>query len=181
MKIRMDSLWAWLDARLGLAEIIAAAKHKTVPQHAGSFWYYWGGIALFLFMVQVLTGMLLLIYYRPGPDAFDSVRQLTYEINFGWLIRSVHAWAANLMMVAVCVHMFSVFFMKAYRSPREFGWWSGMILLMIAAVFGFSGYLLPMNELSYFATKVGLEIPTGMPLIGPLIGDIVRAGPEVSE
>jgi cytochrome b6 len=84
------------------------------------------------------------------------------------------------MMVAVFVHMFSVFFMKAYRSPREFGWWSGILLLMIATVFGFSGYLLPMNELSYFATKVGLEIPTSMPVIGPILGDIVRAGPEVT-
>jgi cytochrome b6 len=121
----------------------------------------------------------LLIYYRPGPEAFDSVRQITYEINFGWLIRSLHAWAANLMVASIFVHMFSVFFMKAYRAPREFGWWSGVLLLLITTVFGFSGYLLPMNELSFFATKVGLDIPISMPLVGPLIADIVRAGPEV--
>ncbi|MBF0594009.1 MAG: cytochrome bc complex cytochrome b subunit [Candidatus Omnitrophica bacterium] len=181
MKNKMEAVWLWVDERLDLSSLIAFAKHKTVPEHKYSFWYYWGGISLFLFLVQVITGTLLLIYYRPGSDAFDSVRQITYEINFGWLIRSIHAWAANLMVASIFVHMFSVFFMKAYRSPREFGWWSGMILLMITMVFGFSGYLLPMNELSYFATKVGLEIPTGMPIIGPLIGDIVRAGPEVSD
>ncbi|MBF0122236.1 MAG: cytochrome bc complex cytochrome b subunit [Candidatus Omnitrophica bacterium] len=181
MKSKIDALWKWLDERLDLSQIIAFAQHKTVPQHKYSFWYYWGGISLFLFLVQALTGVLLLIYYRPGPEAFDSVRQITYEINFGWLIRSLHAWAANLMVASIFVHMFSVYFMKAYRAPREFGWWSGMLLLMISTVFGFSGYLLPMNELSYFATKVGLEIPTSMPIIGPLIGDIVRAGPEVSE
>ncbi len=171
----------WIDERLGLSEMIAFARHKTVPQHQHSFWYYWGGISLFLFLVQGLTGILLLMYYRPGPEAFESIRQITYEINFGWLIRSVHSWAANLMVAAIFVHMFSVFFMKAYRSPREFGWWSGVALLLIASVFGFSGYLLPMNELSYFATKVGLEIPSSMPFVGSLIGDIVRAGPEVSE
>lgn len=181
MKTKGNALWEWIDARLDLSGLVEFARHKTVPEHRHSFWYYWGGISLFLFLVQVVTGVLLLIYYRPGPDAFDSVRQITYEINFGWLIRSIHAWASNLMIASICVHMFSVYFMKAYRAPREFGWWSGILLLMITTVFGFSGYLLPMNELSFFATKVGLDIPTSIPLIGPLIGDIVRAGPEVTE
>jgi quinol-cytochrome oxidoreductase complex cytochrome b subunit len=90
-------------------------------------------------------------------------------MHFGWLIRSAHAWSANLMIFAILVHMFSVFFMKAYRKPREFGWLSGMALLGLASVFGFSGYLLPMDELSYFATKVGLQIPAAIPLIGPAV------------
>lgn len=180
MANKMNSIWTWVDERLGLSEMIAFAQHKTVPVHKHSFWYYWGGISLFLFLVQCITGVLLLVYYRPGPDAFESVRQITHEINFGWYIRSIHSWAANLMVAAVFIHMFSVFFMKAYRAPREFGWWSGIILLFLTTVFGFSGYLLPMNELAYFATKVGLEIPTSMPLIGPIIADIVRAGPEVT-
>ncbi len=180
MKNKENKLWAWVDERLGLSEIIAFAKHKTVPVHKHSFWYYWGGISLFLFLVQGITGVLLLVYYRPGPEAFESVRQITYEINFGWLIRSAHSWAANLMVAAIFVHMFSAYFMKAYRSPREFGWWSGIILLLLTMVFGFSGYLLPMNELAYFATKVGLEIPTSMPWIGPIIADVVRAGQEVT-
>ena len=181
MKSWMNLIWTWVDERLDLSGMIAFAKHKTVPQHRHSFWYYWGGISLFLFLAQAVTGVLLLIYYRPGPEAFDSVRQIATGINFGWLIRSMHAWAANLMVASIFVHMFSVYFMKAYRAPREFGWWTGVLLLLLTTVFGFSGYLLPMNELSYFATKVGLEIPTSMPLIGPLIADIVRAGPEVSE
>ena len=102
-------------------------------------------------------------------------------MHFGWLIRSAHAWSANLMMFSILVHMFSVFFMKAYRKPREFGWLSGMALLGLASVFGFSGYLLPMDELSYFATKVGLEIPAAIPLIGPTIANMLRGGPDVSE
>jgi quinol-cytochrome oxidoreductase complex cytochrome b subunit len=152
----------------------AFARHKTVPAHAQSFWYYWGGISLFLFIVQCFTGILLLVYYRPGADAYESVRQITFVMHFGWLIRSAHSWSANLMLFAIFVHMFSVFFMKAYRKPREFGWLSGMALLALATVFGFSGYLLPMDELSYFATKVGLQIPAAIPFIGPAIASMLR-------
>ncbi len=181
MKWLKSTLWPWLDERLGLEDLIAFAGKKTVPVHRHSFWYYWGGLSLFFFVVQAFTGVLLLLYFRPGPEAYESVRQITYDINFGWLVRSVHSWAANLMIAAVFIHMFSVFFMKAYRRPREFGWWSGMGLLMVAMVFGFSGYLLPMNELAFFATKVGLEIPAAVPGIGPALADLVRGGPEVNE
>jgi cytochrome b6 len=181
MKALVNNLYRWMDDRLGLEEVLAFAKKKTVPVHNQTFWYYWGGMSLFFFIVQALTGVLLLVYYRPGAEAFDSVRQLTFEINFGWLMRSLHSWAANLMIVAIFVHMFSVYFMKAYQKPREFGWWSGMGLLLISMVFGFSGYLLPMNELAYFATKVGLEIPAGMPIFGAQMADLLRGGPEVNE
>jgi cytochrome b6 len=131
--------------------------------------------------VQCFTGVLLLVYYRPGAEAYESVRQITFVMHFGWLIRSAHAWAANLMLFAILLHMFSVFFMKAYRKPRELGWLSGMVLLGLAACFGFSGYLLPMDELSYFATKVGLQIPVAIPWIGPAIANMLRGGPEVTE
>jgi len=180
-KTRSEVVYDWADERLGLTEIVDLAKHKTVPSHQHSFWYYWGGISLFFFVVQVFTGILLLVYYRAGADAYESVRQITYDIKFGWLIRSAHSWSANLMVVAIFVHMFSVFFMKAYRRPREFGWWSGLILLALTLVFGFSGYLLPMDDLAYFATKVGLEIPASIPIVGDIITNIVRGGQEVSE
>jgi quinol-cytochrome oxidoreductase complex cytochrome b subunit len=175
------NIYDWVDERLGLGELAVFARKKTVPVHAQSFWYYWGGITLFLFMVQCFTGVLLLVYYRPGVDAYESVRQITFVMHFGWLIRSAHSWSANLMIFAILVHMFSVFFMKAYRKPREFGWLSGMALLGLAAVFGFSGYLLPMDELSYFATKVGLQIPAAIPFVGPPIANMLRGGPDVTE
>jgi quinol-cytochrome oxidoreductase complex cytochrome b subunit len=171
----------WIDERIGLSELIELARHKTVPQHKHSFWYYWGGISLLFFIVQMFTGILLLIYYRPGKEAFESVRQITYDIDFGWLIRSAHSWSANLMVFAVLVHMFSVLFMKAYRKPREFGWWSGLVLLGMVMLFGFSGYLLPMDELSYFATKVGLQIPSMIPGLSGLVTDLVRGGTQVGE
>lgn len=177
---RFSIVYQWVDQRLGLEEILAFAKHKTVPEHRYSFWYYWGGISLFFFLVQVFSGILLLVYYRPGDEAYDSVRSITYDIRFGWLIRSAHSWSANLMVLAIFVHMFSVFFMKAYRKPREFGWWSGLVLLALTMVFGFSGYLLPMDDLAYFATKVGLAIPASIPIIGRVITDIVQGGSEVT-
>jgi quinol-cytochrome oxidoreductase complex cytochrome b subunit len=181
MKTWMNSIESWVDARLGLQDLLHLAQKKTVPEHAHSFWYYWGGLSLFFFLVQAVSGVLLLLYYRPGPDAYESVRQITYDIHFGWLIRSTHSWAANLMIVAIFIHMFSVFFMKAYRNPREFGWWSGLVLLLLTMVFGFSGYLLPMDELAFFATKVGLEIPASTPVLGPRLAALVRGGLEVNE
>jgi quinol-cytochrome oxidoreductase complex cytochrome b subunit len=177
----LHSVYSWVDERLGLGDLEALVKHKTVPQHAHSFWYYWGGLSLLFFLVQVFTGVLLLIYYRPGPDAYESVRQITYDTNFGWLIRSVHSWGANLMIATVGIHMFSVYFMKAYRKPREFGWWTGLMLLGLAMVFGFSGYLLPMDQLAFFATKVGLDIPSQLPVLGPRLAALVRGGFEVNE
>ncbi len=154
----------------------AFARHKRIPVHSQSFWYYWGGISLFLFLIQIFTGILLLVYYRPGAEAFESVRQITYVMHFGWLIRSAHSWSANLILFAILVHMFSVYFMKAYRKPREVGWFTGMALLFLAAVFGFSGYLLPMDELSYYATKVGLQIPASIPFMGAFTTTMLRGG-----
>ena len=175
----LHTAFDWTDQRLNLRQLVEYARHKQVPQHQHTFWYYWGGVSLFLFLVQAVTGVLLLVYYRPGPEAYDSVRHITNEVQFGWLMRSIHAWSANLMLAAVLVHMFSVFFMKAYRQPREFGWWSGLGLLGLAMVFGFSGYLLPMDELSLCATRVGLSIPEIMPGVSKILTVVVRGGTDV--
>jgi len=180
-KTPRGSLFHWADERLGLSDLLDFASHKRVPRHQHSFWYYWGGISLLFFVVQLFTGILLLVYYRPGKEAFESVRQITYDVDFGWLIRSAHSWSANLMVFAIFVHMFSVLFMKAYRKPREFGWWSGLALLGSVMVFGFSGYLLPMDQLAFFATKVGLQIPSMIPGLSGLVNDLVRGGSEVGE
>ena len=176
---RSQRLWGFLDERIGLNAMLELARHKTVPLHSKSLWYYMGGLTLFFFLVQVVTGVLLLVYYEPGAGAYDSVRHITFDVDFGWLIRSTHSWSANLMVLALFIHMFSVYFMKAYRRPREFGWWSGLVLLGLTMTFGFSGYLLPMDELSFFATKVGLEIPSTIPIIGPAVADLLRGGPIV--
>jgi cytochrome b6 len=156
-------------------------RHKTVPVHRHTLWYYFGGITLFLFIIQVLTGILLLLYYRPTPnDAFESVQYMVTQVRFGWLIRSVHSWSANLMIFAAFVHMFSVYFLKAYRKPRELTWVTGMLLLFLVMGFGFSGYLLPWNTLAFFATKVGTQMAGSVPFIGKFLLVFLRGGEEVT-
>src|SRR5215470_2315010 len=175
------SLWKWFDERVGLAEMEQLAQKKEVPVHRHTIWYYLGGMTLFLFMVQVSTGILLLLYYRPSAEeAFESVQFLMGEVQFGWLIRSLHAWAANLMIFVLFVHLFSVLLLKAYRPPRELTWYSGVVLLGLALAFGFTGYLLPWNTLAYFATRVGTEIVAVLPAVGPFLLRILRGGQEVT-
>jgi cytochrome b6 len=172
---------AWLDERFGAGAIEEFFRHKTVPVHRHTVWYYFGGMTLFLFVIQVLTGILLLLYYRPTPsDAFESVQYIVTQVRFGWLIRSVHSWSANLMIFTAFVHMFSVYFLKAYRKPRELTWVSGMLLLFILLGFGFSGYLLPWNTLAFFATKVGTEMAGSVPIIGKWMLVFLRGGEEVT-
>jgi cytochrome b6 len=171
----------WLDERFHWADFTAPLKKKTVPLHKLSYWYFLGGMTLFLFFIQVCTGMLLLLYYRPGAnEAFESVQYIMTRVKFGWLVRSIHSWSANLMILTAFAHMFSVVFLRAYRKPRELTWVSGMLLLFLALGFGFSGYLLPWNTLAYFATKVGTEITGQVPVIGHGLMVFLRGGEEVS-
>jgi cytochrome b6 len=171
----------WLDERIGLHGLVEFMEHKKVPQHRYSHWYFFGGMTLFLFGVQVVTGILLLLYYRPSPnEAYESVEYIMTQVRFGWLIRSIHSWSANLMILTASVHMFSVFFLKAYRKPRELTWLSGMLLLFLLLGFGFSGYLLPWNTLSFFATKVGTDIAGQVPVIGKWISVFLRGGEDVT-
>ncbi len=170
----------WFDERLGLREGRDLLDHKVVPVHAGTTWYYFGGITLFLLAVQLGTGILLLLYYRPSvAEAFDSVRFIMTRVEFGWLIRSIHSWSANLLIFAAFVHMFSVVFTHAYRRPRELTWLTGIVLLGLMLGFGFSGYLLPWNQISYFATKVGTDVAATMPFAGPALARFLRGGEDV--
>ncbi|MFZ1728972.1 MAG: cytochrome b N-terminal domain-containing protein [Bacteroidota bacterium] len=180
MKSIITTMSSWVEERIDLSGVAAFIQHKTVPKHGHSIWYYFGGVTLFLFIVQVISGILLLFYYRPGADtAFESIRFLMTKVQFGWLMRSVHSWSANLMVLAAAVHMFSVYLTKAYRKPRELTWVSGMLLFFLSLGFGFSGYLLPWNELAFFATKVGTDIAGAVPVIGHPIMELLRGGPDV--
>lgn len=177
---RRPRLVTWLDERLGISEVLEFLRHKTVPLDGHTVWYYFGGVALFLFGVQVATGLLLLFYYKPTTDnAYESVQFIVTQVPFGWLIRSLHSWSANLMVFAVFVHMFSVYFLKAYRPPRELTWLTGMVLLGLTMTFGFSGYLLPWNKLAFFATQVGTHIASLVPVVGPGMARLLKGGDDV--
>ena len=180
-RAKHGKLWLWFDERIGLSDFAKVAKKKEVPLHRHTFWYYFGGMTLFLFMIQVATGILLLLYYRPSAgEAFESIQFLMTEVQFGWLVRSIHSWSANLMIFAMFIHLFSALLLHAYRRPREMTWLSGGGLLGLSLAFGFTGYLLPWNELAFFATRVGTEIPGVLPLIGPFLRRLMRGGNDVT-
>ncbi len=177
----MSALLEWLRVRIGWEALDHVIQEKRVPIHRHSLWYYWGGMTLFLVGIQVATGILLVLYYRPSAgEAYESVRFLMTQVSFGWLVRSIHSWSANLMIAAAMVHMFSALLLKAYRRPREVTWLTGMALLVISFGFGFSGYLLPWNQLAFFATKVGTDIMADVPLVGGFLARLLRGGDQIT-
>ncbi|MGZ8867693.1 MAG: cytochrome b N-terminal domain-containing protein [Thermoanaerobaculia bacterium] len=181
MSATINRVAQWTEDRLGLSKFRELASHKTVPMHRYSVFYYLGGMTLFFFFIQVFTGILLMLYYRPGADeAFESVEFIMTTVPFGWLMRSIHSWSANLMVFFAVAHLVSVFFMKAYRPPRDLTWVTGVLLLFLVMGFGFSGYLLPWNQLAFFATKVGTDVGGAMPLVGEWIVRFLRGGDRVS-
>lgn len=181
MKPYWKKLYDWIDERAELGGLVEFLGKKYVPIHRHSVWYYFGGVSLFLFIIQVITGILLLLYYKSGEElAFESIQFIMSKVQFGWLIRSIHSWTANLFILTVMIHMFSVYFEKAYRKPREITWVTGMFMFFLALGFGFSGYLLPWNELAFFATKVGTDIAGVVPVIGKPLMIFLRGGEEVT-
>lgn len=175
-------VWKWLDDRYQLQPLVEFARHKQVPMgHHSMVWYYLGGTTLFFFTVQILSGLLLLVYYQPGDTtSYESIRFITTKVPFGWLVRSVHCWSAHLMIMSLTVHMFSTMMLKAYRPPRELTWITGFGLFAIALGFGFSGYLLPWNELAFFATSVGTDSVKAVPVVGQWLLEVMRGGPDVT-
>jgi len=177
-----DRLIKWVEENYHIEPFKDIVIKKQVPLHEYSAWYYFGGITLFLFIIQIITGILLLFYYKPTEGAaFESVRFIMTKVEFGWLIRSVHAWSANLMIFTVFIHIFSTFFLRSYRPPRELTWITGVFLFFMTLGIGFTGYLLPWNELSFFATKVGTQIAGSVPYVGGFLRTILRGGEEVSD
>ena len=181
VRLSVRGISRWLEDRVGLGALRHVAEAKTVPVHRHTPWYYLGGMTLFFFIVQVGTGILLMLYYRPSAqEAYESIQFILTQVSFGWLIRSIHSWSANLMIAAALAHLFSVLFLKAYRPPRELTWMSGFALLILSMGFGFSGYLLPWNKLAYFATRVGTDIAGSVPLIGGFLLRFLRGGDHVT-
>jgi len=177
----VHGVMAWIDERIDLSGVRHFIAEKGVPVHAQKIWYYLGGMTLFLLGVQIATGILLLLYYRPSAaEAYESVQFIVTQVPFGWLIRNVHSWSANLLVAVTFAHFFSVFFLKSYRKPRELTWVSGMLLLFLMLAFGFSGYLLPWNKLSFFATKVGTGMAGAVPFVGGFFLRLLRGGDDVT-
>ncbi|MEW5956868.1 MAG: cytochrome bc complex cytochrome b subunit [Chloroflexota bacterium] len=154
---------------------------EPIPVHLHRWWFALGSTPLLLFLIQVGTGILLTFYYVASPErALDSVRTISEQIPFGWWFRGVHHWGASLMILTVVLHMVRVFFTTAYRRPRELNWLFGTGLLFLTLAFGFTGYALVYNQLSYWATTVGTNLIAGLPLIGNYLLAFTRGGLEVT-
>jgi len=173
-----------LDERIryfAVRDFMHKQLYKRLPPHTG-WMHVFGSLALLTFVSQFVTGILLLLYYRPTlKEAHESIQYITGEVAFGWLYRQVHAWGATLMMLAVILHMVRTYFMGSFKKPREVTWIIGVILFVVTMLFGFTGYLLPWNQLSYWATTVGTEVIGAIPYVGQQLKMALLGGPTVGQ
>lgn len=174
-----NKVFPWLDERLGLKTIYKTILDRNVPKV--NWWFTLGSATLFLFVLQVVTGIMLTVYYVPSPStAYDSIQYIMNDVTMGWLIRGIHHWGATLMVITVFIHMLRVFYYGAYKYPRELTWVTGVLLLLFTLGMGFTGYLLPWDQKAYWATTVGTSIAGSVPLIGDFIMRVLRGGSDLS-
>lgn len=175
----INMLGNWLDERLGWRTIWETVFLRRVPKV--NWLYTLGSATLFAGINQGVTGILLSLYYVPSPDqAYNSVQYITTQVPAGWLIRGLHHWGASAMVVLTLLHLVRVVLLGSYKYPREITWFTGVGLLLVVILFGFTGYLLPWDQKAYWATTVGTRIAGVPPLIGDTILRIARGGPELS-
>ncbi|MFO0871058.1 MAG: cytochrome bc complex cytochrome b subunit [Pirellulales bacterium] len=179
----MTRVGEWLNERLPIrGDHLRELTNEPVPNHMKRWWFCLGGTPAYLFVVQVVTGILLAIYYQPSSQtAYESVRYITDEVHFGWYFRSLHKWAATLMIAAVILHQTRVYFTGAYRRPRELNWLVGMSLLMCSLLLGFTGYSLVFEQLSYWGATVAGNISNNVPVVGQYAKEFLLAGDSFNE
>jgi len=179
MTTRTTQLLDWLDERTGLLAIWNTVFDRKVPKV--NWWYTLGSATLFVAIMQAATGIFLSVYYVPTPEeAYASIEYIMDDVAFGWLVRGMHHWGATLMVILVFLHMLRVFFYAAYKYPREVTWITGVLLLLVTLGLGFTGYLLPWNQRSYWATAVGSSIVATIPLIGEFLMRVLRGGDDLT-
>jgi quinol-cytochrome oxidoreductase complex cytochrome b subunit len=171
----------WLEERSGLVGGIGYFLFRKVP--AETNWFHTlGSATLTAFIVQLVTGVILAMYYKPDPDrAYQSIQVITNDLTLGWLVRGMHRWGASVFIILLFLHMGRVFLFGAYKYPRELNWLIGVLILPLALLEGFTGYLLPWDQTAYWATVVGININATAPFLGPFIADFLRGGAEIGE
>ena len=171
-------LVGWVDERTGGTGFLTGMLYRKVPK--GTNWFYTlGSATLFAFVIQALTGVFLAMYYTPSAtEAYASITHLTNDVFLGEFVRGMHKWGASVMVILIFLHMGRTFFFGAYKYPRELNWVIGVVLLILTLVMGFTGYLLPFDQRSFWATVVGVNINGTAPFLGPYLSDFMRAGPE---
>jgi quinol-cytochrome oxidoreductase complex cytochrome b subunit len=169
----------WVEERSGLVGGIRYFLFRKVP--AETNWFHTlGSATLTAFIVQLVTGVILAMYYKPDPEsAYESIQTITNDLTLGWLVRGMHRWGASVFIILLFLHMGRVFLFGAYKYPREINWLIGVSILLLAMLEGFTGYLLPWDQTSYWATVVGININATAPIAGPFIAYLLRGGAEI--
>ena len=179
MTTRTARMIDWLDERMGLLSVWNSVFDREVPKV--NWWYTLGSASLFVAILQAATGVFLTIFYVPTPEeAYSSIDYIMNDVAFGWLVRGIHHWGATLMVILVFLHMLRVFFYAAYKFPREVTWITGVLLLLVTLGLGFTGYLLPWNQRSYWATAVGSSIVGTVPVVGEWLLRVMRGGDNLT-
>jgi len=177
----MSNVYDWFQERLEIQAIADDITSKYVPPHVNIF-YCLGGITLTCFIVQVATGFAMTFYYRPTvTEAFASVQYIMTEVNFGWLIRSVHRWSASMMVLNMILHVCRVYLTGGFKKPRELTWVTGVALASVTVSFGVTGYSLPWDQVGYWACKIVTGVPDAIPVVGTLVVGLLRGGVSVGQ
>jgi menaquinol-cytochrome c reductase cytochrome b subunit len=168
----------WLDERYPFTKAVDEAMYQRVPNFANAFYYCFGGMVFVLIVLQLLTGILLSLYYVPDASgipagAYTSVNVIQNSVYLGWLIRGTHFWGANILIIMVLLHMSRVYWTGSYRAPRELNWMVGVIMFLCIIFLSLTGYLLPWDTKAYFATEVTVKIISSPP--PPQLGVLIRA------
>ena len=177
----MAKVYNWFQERLEIQSIADDISSKYVPPHVNIF-YCFGGIVFTCFLVQVATGFAMTFYYRPSvADAFASVEYMMTQVNYGWLIRSIHRWSASMMVLMMILHVFRVYLTGGFKKPRELTWITGVILASVTVSFGVTGYSLPWDQIGYWACKIVTGVPDAVPVVGGAIVELLRGGTSVGQ
>jgi quinol-cytochrome oxidoreductase complex cytochrome b subunit len=168
----------WIDERTSLSGALRWVMFRKVPK--GTNWFYTlGSASMFAFLSQATTGVFLAMYYDPSATrAYESARHITNDVFLGEFVRGMHKWGSTVMVILVFLHMARTFFFGAYKYPRELNWIIGALLLILTMTMSFTGYLLPFDQRSYWATIVGVNINGTGPVVGPYLSDFLRGGAE---
>jgi len=181
-KINNKGLVAWIDDRFPLSSFIKNHLTQYYAPKNFNFWYFFGALALFVFVMQILTGIFLTMHYKPDASmAFESVEYIMRDVSFGWLIRYMHSTGASLFFVVIYLHMFRGLMYGSYKKPRELLWLFGVLIFLLLMAEAFFGYLLPWGQMSYWGAQVIVNLFATIPFIGPDLAEWVRGDYLISD
>nr|UNJ16371.1 cytochrome b6 [Boldiaceae sp.] len=177
----MSKVYDWFEERLEIQAIGDDITSKYVPPHVNIF-YCLGGVVFVCFIMQVVSGFAMTFYYRPTvAEAFSSVEYIMTDVNFGWLIRSIHRWSASMLVLMMILHSFRVYLTGGFKRPRELTWVTGVLLAVLTVSFGVTGYSLPWDQVGFWAVKIVTGVPDAIPVVGSSLVELLRGGVSVGQ